>query len=72
MNNGVSFNVLAPAGMAVLKWVHKTGFDWHYIQPRKPVQSVSIGNSNGRVIGRCLNESWFFWFRDFYELSQET
>jgi len=45
--------------MAVLSWCQRTGIEWHYIGPGKPMQNGSIESFNGRFSGGLLNE-WLF------------
>jgi putative transposase len=43
-DNGTEFT-----SMAILKWVQKTGIDWHYIAPGKPQQNGFIESFNGKL-----------------------
>ena len=44
---------------AILSWVAKTGVEWHYIDPGKPVQNAFIESFNGRLRDEFLNETLF-------------
>lgn len=44
---------------AILTWTAKTGVDWHYIDPGKPVQNAFIESFNGRLRDEFLNETLF-------------
>ena len=60
----VSDNGTELTSTAVLKWVHETRVDWHYIQPGKPTQNTFIESFNGRLRDECLNETLFSSLRD--------
>jgi putative transposase len=53
-DNGTEFT-----SMAILRWVQKTGIDWHYIAPGKPTQNAFIESFNGKLRDECLNETLF-------------
>ena len=40
-------------------WAGQHGVRLHFIEPRKPVQNVSIEGSNGKFQDECLNKHWF-------------
>jgi hypothetical protein len=44
---------------AVLEWTNRTGVEWHYIAPGKPVQNAFVESFNGRFRDECLNEQVF-------------
>jgi putative transposase len=44
---------------AMLEWTNRTGVDWHYIDPGKPVQNAFIESFNGRLRDEFLNETTF-------------
>ncbi len=44
---------------AVLSWANRTGIEWHYIAPGKPVQNAFVESFNGRLRDECLNEQVF-------------
>ncbi|MPZ16077.1 MAG: transposase [Chloroflexi bacterium] len=44
----------------VLEWTNRTGIEWHYIAPGKPMQNGYIESFNGRMRDELLNESLFF------------
>ena len=65
-DNGTEFT-----SMAILKWVQKTGVDWHYIAPGKPTQNAFIESFNGKLRDECLNETLFSSLPDAkYELAK--
>jgi putative transposase len=43
--------------MAILKWCQKTGVNWHYSQPGKPMQNDLVESFNGSFSDECLNET---------------
>jgi len=45
--------------MAILTWCQRTGIDWHYIAPGKPMQNGFIESFNGRLRDELLNETLF-------------
>ena len=61
-DNGTEFT-----SMAILKWVQKTGIDWHYIAPGKPQQNGFIESFNGKLRDECLNETLFGTLREARE-----
>ena len=64
-DNGTEFT-----SMAILKWVQKTGIDWHYIAPGKPTQNAFIESFNGKLRDECLNETLFSSLADAQEALQ--
>lgn len=61
---GKSHTIVSDTGtemtsMAVLKWCQKTGVEWHYIAPGKPMQKGIVESFNGRFSDECLNEMLF-------------
>ena len=52
----VSDNGTELTSRAVLEWSNRTGIDWHYIAPGKPVQNAFVESFNGRFRDECLNE----------------
>jgi putative transposase len=55
----VSDNGSELTSRAVLDWTNRTGVDWHYIAPGKPVQNAFVESFNGRFRDECLNEEVF-------------
>jgi putative transposase len=55
----VSDNGTELTSRAVLEWTNRTGVDWHYIAPGKPVQNAFVESFNGRLRDECLNEEVF-------------
>lgn len=55
----VSDNGTVFTSMAILKWVQKTGNDWHYIAPSKPQKNGFVENFSGKRHNECLNETLF-------------
>lgn len=53
-DNGTEFT-----SMAILTWSQRTGIDWHYIAPGKPIQNGFIESFNGRFRDEFLNENLF-------------
>lgn len=53
-DNGTEFT-----SMAILAWSQRTGIDWHYIAPGKPMQNGFIESFNGRFRDEFLNENLF-------------
>ena len=45
--------------MAVLSWCQRTGVNWHYIAPGKPMQNGFVESFNGRLRDELLNETLF-------------
>ena len=44
----VSDNGTELTSMAVLAWSQRTGVEWHYIAPGKPMQNAFVESFNGR------------------------
>ncbi|MBM3184524.1 MAG: transposase, partial [Chlamydiae bacterium] len=42
-----------------IRWAHKNGIEWKFIEPGKPIQNSYIESFNGRIRDKCLNEHWF-------------
>jgi putative transposase len=55
----VSDNGTELTSMAILAWCQRTGVDWHYIAPGKPMQNGFVESFNGRLRDQCLNEHLF-------------
>lgn len=55
----VSDNGTELTSRAVLDWTNRTGVEWHYIAPGKPVQNAFVESFNGRFRDECLNEEVF-------------
>ena len=55
----VSDNGTELTSRAVLESSNRTGIDWHYIAPGKPVQNAFVESFNGRFRDECLNEEVF-------------
>jgi putative transposase len=55
----VSDNGCELTSRAVLEWTNRTGVEWHYIAPGKPVQNAFVESFNGRFRDECLNEEVF-------------
>jgi putative transposase len=55
----VSDNGTELTSMAVLRWCPKTGVDWHYIAPGKPMQNAFVESFNGSFRDECLNDTLF-------------
>ena len=53
-DNGTEFT-----SNAILSWSTKTGVEWHYIAPGKPMQNGFIESFNGRLRDELLNETLF-------------
>lgn len=53
-DNGTEFT-----SMAILSWCQRTGIEWHYIAPGKPMQNGFIESFNGRFRDEMLNETLF-------------
>lgn len=53
--------------MAILNWCQRTGVDWHYIAPGKPMQNGFVESFNGRFRDEFLNEVLFSSLRDARE-----
>ena len=45
--------------MAILSWCQRTGIDWHYIAPGKPMQDGFTESFNRRFRDDLLNETVF-------------
>jgi putative transposase len=50
----VSDNGTELTSRAVLDWTNRTGVEWHYIAPGKPVQNAFVESFNGRFRDECL------------------
>lgn len=55
----VSDNGTELTSTAVLSWCQRTGTEWHYIAPGKPMQNGLIESFNGRFGDELLNETLF-------------
>ena len=55
----VSDNGTELTSMAVLSWCQRTGIEWHYIAPGKPMQNGFVESLNGRFRDEFLNETLF-------------
>lgn len=55
----VSDNGTELTSMAILSWCQRTGIEWHYIAPGKPMQNGFIESFNGRFRDELLNETLF-------------
>jgi putative transposase len=55
----VSDNGTELTSMAVLSWCQRTGVEWHYIAPGKPMQNGFVESFNGRLRDELLNETLF-------------
>jgi len=55
----VSDNGTELTSMAVLSWCQRTGVEWHYIAPGKPMQNGFLESFNGRLRDELLNETLF-------------
>lgn len=55
----VSDNGTELTSMAVLSWCQRTGTEWHYIAPGKPMQNGFVESFNGRFRDEFLNETLF-------------
>lgn len=55
----VSDNGTELTSMAILAWSQRTGVDWHYIAPGKPMQNGFVESFNGRFRDEFLNEMLF-------------
>ena len=55
----VSDNGTELTSTAVLSWCQRTGTEWHYIAPGKPMQNGFIESFNGRFRDELLNETLF-------------
>src|SRR3546814_17571078 len=55
----VSDNGTELGSQAVLDWTNRTGVEWHYLAPGKPVQNAFVESFNGRFRAECVNENWF-------------
>lgn len=63
----VSDNGTELTSMAILNWCQRTGVDWHYIAPGKPMQNGLVESFNGRFRDEFLNEVLFSSLRDARE-----
>ncbi|BAQ70289.1 transposase, IS1477 [Rhodovulum sulfidophilum] len=55
----VSDNGTELTSTAVLSWCQRTGIEWHYIAPGKPMQNGFVESFNGRFRDELLNETLF-------------
>jgi putative transposase len=55
----VSDNGSELTSRAVLEWTNRSGVEWHYIAPGKPIQNAFVESFNGRFRDECLNEEVF-------------
>ena len=55
----VSDNGTELTSMAILSWCQRTGIEWHYIAPGKPMQNGFVESFNGRFRDELLNETLF-------------
>ena len=55
----VSDNGTEMTSRALLEWTNRTGVDWHYIAPGKPIQNAFVESPNGRFRDECPNEHVF-------------
>jgi putative transposase len=55
----VSDNGTELTSMAILAWSERTGVEWHYIAPGKPMQNGFVESFNGRLRDELLNEALF-------------
>jgi putative transposase len=55
----VSDNGTELTSMAILSWCQRTGVEWHYIAPGKPMQNGFVESFNGRFRDELLNETLF-------------
>ncbi|EBA09126.1 transposase [Sagittula stellata E-37] len=55
----VSDNDTELTSMAILSWCQRTGVEWHYIAPGKPMQNGFVESFNGRFRDELLNETLF-------------
>jgi putative transposase len=53
-DNGTEFT-----SNAILQWADRSGVNWHYIAPGKPMQNGFIESFNGRLRDELLNETLF-------------
>lgn len=63
----VSDNGTELTSMAILAWCQRTGIEWHYIAPGKPMQNGFVESFNGRFRDELLNEALFSSLRDARE-----
>lgn len=63
----VSDNGTELTSMAVLSWCQRTGIEWHYIAPGKPMQNGFVESFNGRFRDELLNETLFSTLADARE-----
>ena len=47
------------SSIRLIGWTNRTGVEWHYIAPGKPVQNTFVESFNGRLRDECLNEEVF-------------
>ncbi len=55
----VSDNGAELASNAILQWQEERNFEWHYIQPGKPIQNGFVESFNSRLPDECLSEHLF-------------
>jgi putative transposase len=55
----VGDNCTVLASMLVLSWCQRTGVEWHYVAPGKPVQKGFVESFNGRLRDELLNDTLF-------------
>ena len=55
----VSDNGTELTSMAILSWCQRTGVEWHYIAPGKPMQNGFVESFNRRFRDELLNETLF-------------
>jgi len=55
----VSDNGTELTSNAILQWQEERCVEWHYIQPRKPMQNGFVESFNGRLRDECLDEHLF-------------
>ena len=67
----VSDNGTELTSNAILAWTAKTGIEWHYIAPGKPMQNAFVESFNGRLRDECLNEHLFHGLRDARRIIDE-
>ncbi len=63
----VSDNGTEPTSIAILGWCQRTGIEWRYIAPGKPMQNGFVESFNGRFRDELLNEALFSSLRDARE-----
>lgn len=63
----VSDNGTELTSKAILSWCQRTGVEWHYIVPGKPMQNGFVQSFNGRLRDELLNETLFSTLREARE-----